>query len=87
MFYSVYKITKKVKREIAREVKQYMGTKDYVEIAIMYNPYTDKFFTSKTINIQHLEYDGYIHYKTFIYYRVDGRVTLGEIEDKIFGYY
>ncbi len=79
-----FKINNQVKRSIAREVKIEIANYDYMEIAIMYNPTSEEFYTTSTFNIDKDESEGNIHYQTFSHSAVDGKLTLLEIENKIF---
>lgn len=84
MEYKQFKITNKVKRELAREIKELIKDQDYVEVGIMYNVNEDKFFTTETGKMDKLEYEGNVKYNIFTYYRADGNLTLEKIEEKIF---
>lgn len=80
----MFKINNKVKREIAREVKEVINGKEYTEIGIMYNVDKENFFTVETSKIDRFEHEGNIKYKVFIHYGADGKLTLKDIEEKIF---
>lgn len=85
-----FNITNSIKRDLARKVKKEIGDNDYTELAIMYKSPTfsedGHFYLTETINIQKLETETEdCHYKTFTHYKADGKITLKEIENLIFG--
>lgn len=84
-----FNITNAIKRELAREVKKEIGNNDYTELAVMYKAANSslegEFYTATTSEIQKLESEGDCYYKTFTHYKADGKITLKEIEEKIFG--
>jgi len=83
-----FNITNSTKRQVAKEIKKEIGNNDYTELAVMYTTsnFSDNgyFHIAKTSEIQNLEEKGECYYKTFEYYKTDGKITLEEIETKIF---
>lgn len=83
-----FNITNAIKKQLARKVKKEIGNNDYSELAVMYkapNSSSDgEFYVIATSKINMCENEGDCYYKTFTHYKSDGKITLKEIENKIF---
>nr|DAH73422.1 MAG TPA: hypothetical protein [Caudoviricetes sp.] len=81
-----FKLTREMKRGLAREIKKKIKDNDYFEIAIMYDIKTEGFFLIPTGEIEIMKHMGHIFYNTFIYYKADYKkeITLTEIENQVF---
>lgn len=89
-----FKITNLIKREVAKKVKAEMQRQfkngEYSEVGVMYDPSQENyslgnFYLAESSNIEKEEYEGKMLFKLFEHYKADGKLTLKEIENIIFG--
>jgi len=86
-----FNITKSSKRELAKLVKKAVGNNDYTELSIVYlapsNIYEGRFDICGTSEKELIDsYErGECFYCRFEHSAADGKPTLKEIENKIFG--
>jgi len=76
------KITKVNKRHIARQIKNVLN-REYLELAIMYNPFHKSYFVCETSEVENYINVGHKFYSIFQHYD-EGCLTLQQIEENIF---
>ena len=85
-----FNITRQTKRDLAKLVKEAIGTNDYTELSIVYlapsHVNNGRFGICGTTEKDLIDSNdrGECFYKSFSNYKADGKITLKRIEEDIF---